>query len=224
MAFSGHEPADDGSSHLEQTMETETAWGRSRFTEAEIKKAFELRDHELRRAEEEAATIAASNAANKKGGNKADQKRAQEKKDEARRKEEAKAKKKDEAKKKKDGLDDKDGGSDLEDTNTMDTAEQDAWNALLTYNFSQDAQELASLIAEQKKAESFEDWSLVTPGTLTPVKLSQRPVFESHRYQVRSPFGFDFEPFCLNARTGTEIVALPAFNGTPRPRSRLSHE
>lgn len=185
MSFSGHEPADDGTSHLTQALETETAWGRSRFTEAEIKKAFELRDHELRRAEDEAAAIASANAANKKGGIKTDQKRAQEKKDEARRKEEAKAKKKDEAKKKKDGSDDKEGGSDLEDANTMDTSEQDAWNALLTYNFSQDAQELASLIAEQKKAESFEEWSLSTPGALTPVKLPQRPVFESHRYQVR---------------------------------------
>lgn len=187
MSFSGHEPADDGASHLSHALEIETAWGRSRFTEAEIKKAFELRDHELRRAEDEAAAIASANAANKKGGNKADQKRAQEKKDEARRKEEAKAKKKDDAKKKKDGSDDKEGGSDLEDANMMDTAEQDAWNALLTYNFSQDAQELASLIAEQKKAESFEDWSLSTPGALTPVKPTQRPVFESHRYQVRTP-------------------------------------
>lgn len=182
MAFSGHGPADEGASHLEQALETETAWGRSRFTEAEIKKAFELRDHELRRAEEEAAAIASANAANKKGGNKADQKRAQEKKDESRRKEEAKLRKKE---KKKDAADDKEGGSDLEDTSAMDTAEQDAWNALLTYNFSQDAQELASLIAEQKKAESFEEWSLSTPGALTPVKMPQRPVFESHRYQVR---------------------------------------
>lgn len=186
MASHGAEPASPSASPTAQVLETETAWGRSRFTEAEIKKAFELRDHELRRAEEEAAAIASANASGKKTGNKADQKRADLKKEEARRKEEAKAKKKDESKKKKDGDGDKDDDPGLDGHHSMDTAEQDAWNSLLTYNFSQDAQELASLMADQKRADSFEDWSLTPPNALTPIKTPALPVFESLRYQVRS--------------------------------------
>jgi len=186
MASSSNEPSEDGLSQLSATVETETAWGRSRFTEAEIKKAFELRDHELRRAEQEVAAIKASEAGDKKVGTKGDQKRVEAKKIEAARKEDLKAKKKEEAKKKKDGDGLKEDDSELDDPKNAEIQEQAAWRAMMTYNFSQDAQELASLLAEQKRAESFEEWAIASPGNLAPAKQSLAPVFESQIYQVRN--------------------------------------
>lgn len=186
MASHGDEPSDDSSSHLSQALETENAWGRSRFTEAEIKTAFELRDHELRRAEEEAAALQAANADGKKGVKPADVKRGEAKKNDVTRKEETKSKRKVFHTKKKDAGELKSDDAELDDGTSMDTSEMDSWNALLTYNFTQDAQDLASLLAEQKRAESFEEFALATPSVAAPSKQASHPVFESMKYQVRT--------------------------------------
>ena len=189
MASSSGDRSDDGSSHLSGTAETETAWGRSRFTEAEIKKAFELRDHELRRAEQEVAALKAADASGKKVGSKSDQKRLDAKKMDANRKEDLKAKKKEEAKKKKDDDGLKEGNLEVDDPKFAEAQEREAWRAMMAYNFTQDAQELAGLLAEQKRAESFEEWAFASPGNLTPAKQPTIPVFETQLYQVRAHFG-----------------------------------
>lgn len=187
MATSSEDPSEDSSFRLSQEVEVEAAWGRSRFTEAEIKKAFELRDHELRRAEEEAVAIQDAARKANNTSRKGAQKAAETKKAEVRRKEELKAKK--EAKpvtdKKKGPSDSKDDGADSEDPQANELAQAEAWKSLLTYNFTQDASDLASLVAEQQKAESFEDWAIAVPSSLPTPKSKHHPVFESERYQVR---------------------------------------
>lgn len=189
MASHGHGPPDDPSLQLSSTVETETAWGRSRFTEAEIKIAFELRDHELRRAEDEAAALQASKRAGANATMKGDGKRGETKKTEVRRKEEPKAKKKDDGKstavKKAGPGDAKDAATSLDELQALEHAEAESWRTLMTYNFTQDAQDLASLMAEQKRAESFEEWALASPSPVHAEKYSTRAVFESIKYQVR---------------------------------------
>lgn len=186
------ETVSDDSSHLQGITETDTAWGRSRFTEAEIKKAFELRDHELRKAEAEASAMR-SVQNDSKSKSKLDPKREEEK----RKKDESKRASKQDApitkkkltfplgRKRNETRSENQNDDEEEDQAATDqTQEQEAWSSLLTYDFAQDALDLTGLVAEQSHCDSFEKWFKLNNTEDTTPKSLSTPIFASPRYQV----------------------------------------